>query len=99
NVEKIKNGIGFEFLMVVAIIMGMVSSIIISFILNWKLSLIMSCIIPIVVGISLMFAKFVAKETQEQLSTYSKAGQIAQEVFSSLRTVLSFNGSKLEQKQ
>ncbi|CAF1415632.1 unnamed protein product [Adineta steineri] len=99
NVEKIKNGIGFEFVMVIALILGMIFSIIICFILNWKLSLIMSCIIPIVLGISLMFAKFVAKETQEQLSTYSKAGQIAQEVFSSLRTVLSFNGSKLEQKQ
>ncbi|CAF1448878.1 unnamed protein product [Adineta steineri] len=99
NIEKIKNGIGFEFVMVIALITGMIFSIIICFILNWKLSLIMSCIIPIVVGISLMFAKFVAKETQEQLSTYSKAGQIAQEVFSSLRTVLSFNGSKLEQKQ
>ncbi|CAF3237549.1 unnamed protein product [Rotaria sp. Silwood2] len=31
--------------------------------------------------------------------TYSKAGQIAQEVFSSLRTVLSLNGSKFEQKR
>ncbi|CAF4418726.1 unnamed protein product, partial [Adineta steineri] len=59
----------------------------------------MSCTIPIVVGSSLMFAKLITKETEEQLNTYSKAGQIAQEVFSSLRTVLSFNGSKLQQKQ
>ncbi|CAF0731721.1 unnamed protein product [Adineta steineri] len=55
--------------------------------------------VPIVVGSSLMFAKLITKETEEQLSTYSKAGQIAQEVFSSLRTVLSFNGSKWQQKQ
>ncbi|CAF4069513.1 unnamed protein product, partial [Adineta steineri] len=41
----------------------------------------------------------ITKETEAQLSTYSKAGQIAQEVFSSLRTVLSFNGGKLQQKQ
>ncbi|CAF4260421.1 unnamed protein product, partial [Rotaria sordida] len=34
-----------------------------------------------------------------ELMTYSKAGQIAQEVFSSLRTVLSLNGSKFEQKR
>ncbi|CAF4405780.1 unnamed protein product [Adineta steineri] len=59
----------------------------------------MSCIIPIVVGSSLMFAKVITKETEEQLNTYSKAEQIAQEVFSSLRTVLSFNGSKKQQKQ
>ncbi|CAF1168794.1 unnamed protein product [Adineta steineri] len=59
----------------------------------------MSCTIPIIVGSSLMFAKLITKETEEQLNTYSKAGQIAQEVFSSLRTVLSFNGSKWQQKQ
>ncbi|CAF1372782.1 unnamed protein product [Adineta steineri] len=50
---------------------------------------------------SIQFKAFylITKETEEQLSTYSKAGQIAQEVFSSLRTVLSFNGSKWQQKQ
>ncbi|CAF4096355.1 unnamed protein product [Adineta steineri] len=99
NIEKIKNGIGIEFLVVIGLILVMTFSFIISFILNWKLSLIMSCTIPIVVGSSLMFAKLITKETEEQLSTYSKAGQIAQEVFSSLRTVLSFNGSKGQQKQ
>ncbi|CAF1382423.1 unnamed protein product, partial [Adineta steineri] len=84
---------------ILGLIQMMIFSIIISFILNWQLSLIMSCIIPIVVVSSLMFAKLITKETEEQLSTYSNAGQIAQEVFSSLRTVLSFNGSKWQQKQ
>ncbi|CAF1214538.1 unnamed protein product [Adineta steineri] len=59
----------------------------------------MSCMIPLIVGSSLIFAKVITRETKEQLSTYAKAGQIAQEVFSSLRTVLSFNGSKSQQKQ
>ncbi|CAF3980955.1 unnamed protein product [Adineta steineri] len=59
----------------------------------------MSCIIPVVVGSGLIFAKVITKQTEEQLNSYSKAGQIAQEVFSSLRTVLSFNGSKSQQKQ
>ncbi|CAF0875542.1 unnamed protein product [Adineta steineri] len=59
----------------------------------------MSCMIPLILGSSLIFAKVITRETKEQLSTYAIAGQIAQEVFSSLRTVLSFNGSKLQQKQ
>ncbi|CAF1410840.1 unnamed protein product [Adineta steineri] len=46
-----------------------------------------------------LIQRLITKETEEQLNTYSKAGQIAQEVFSSLRTVLSFNGSKYQQKQ
>ncbi|CAF0997871.1 unnamed protein product [Adineta steineri] len=84
---------------IIEFIQTMVFSIIICFILKWQLSLIMSCIIPIIVGSSFMFAKIITKETEEQLNTYSKAEQIAQEVFSSLRTVLSFNGSKWQQKQ
>ncbi|CAF4214452.1 unnamed protein product, partial [Adineta steineri] len=80
NIEKIKNGINFEFLITITVILVMI-------------------FIPIVLGSSLMFAKLITKETEEQLNTYSKAGQIAQEVFSSLRTVLSFNGSKYQQKQ
>ena len=43
--------------------------------------------------------QFTAKEAVNELMTYSKAGQIVQEVFSSLRTVLSLNGSKFEQKR
>ncbi|CAF2853400.1 unnamed protein product [Rotaria sp. Silwood2] len=34
-----------------------------------------------------------------ELNTYAKAAQVVQEVFSSLRTVLSLNGSKYEQKR
>ncbi|CAF4115308.1 unnamed protein product, partial [Adineta steineri] len=99
NIEKIKNGMGFEFLIVIGLVLLMILSIIMSFVLNWQLSLIMSCLIPLIVGSSLIFAKVITRETEAQLSTYSKAGQIAQEVFSSLRTVLSFNGSKGQQKQ
>ncbi|CAF4027162.1 unnamed protein product, partial [Adineta steineri] len=46
-----------------------------------------------------LIQRVIKTETKEQLSTYSKAEEIAQEVFSSLRTVLSFNGSKWQQKQ
>ncbi|CAF0906256.1 unnamed protein product [Adineta steineri] len=46
-----------------------------------------------------LIQRVVTKQTEDQLTSYSKAGQIAQEVFSSLRTVLSFNGSKSQQKQ
>ncbi|CAF4187482.1 unnamed protein product, partial [Adineta steineri] len=84
---------------IIGLILLMILSIIISFVLNWQLSLIMSYLIPLLVGSSLIFGKVITRETEAQLSTYSKAGQIAQEVFSSLRTVLSFNGSKYQQKQ
>ncbi|CAF1656375.1 unnamed protein product, partial [Adineta ricciae] len=45
------------------------------------------------------FSKHVAKETKNELNTYSKAGRIIKEVFSSFRTVLALNGQKFEQKR
>jgi methionine aminopeptidase len=40
-----------------------------------------------------------AYEAMNELNAYSKAGQIVQEVFGSLRTVLSLNGANFEQKR
>ncbi|CAF1325149.1 unnamed protein product [Rotaria magnacalcarata] len=40
-----------------------------------------------------------ARETVKELNSYSRAGEIAQEVFSSIRTVFSFNGSDYEKKR
>ncbi|CAF4958938.1 unnamed protein product, partial [Rotaria sp. Silwood1] len=59
----------------------------------------MLCLIPLVLGSSFVFSKLTAKEAMNELKTYSKAGQIVQEVFSSLRTVLSLNGAKFEQRR
>ncbi|CAF1393900.1 unnamed protein product [Adineta steineri] len=43
--------------------------------------------------------RIIAVEEMNVLNSYSKAGQIAEEVFSSLRTVHSLNGAKFEQKR
>lgn len=40
-----------------------------------------------------------ADETEKELTTYSKAGHIFEEVIGSFRTVLSLNGSEFEQKR
>ena len=48
---------------------------------------------------SISILQLTANETLIQLNAYAKAGQIIQEVFSSLRTVLSLNGGKFEQKR
>ncbi|CAF4588371.1 unnamed protein product, partial [Rotaria socialis] len=47
------------------------------------------CVIPLAIGSSLVFSKLTANETVYELKTYAKTGQIVQEFFSSLRTVLS----------
>ncbi|CAF4336061.1 unnamed protein product [Rotaria socialis] len=97
NIEKIEKGIGFELLILVATLLGFIVYIVASFIVDWKLTLIMLLLLPLIIGSSYIFSKVIASETLNELVTYSRAGKIVQEVFSSLRTVLSLNGSKFEQ--
>ncbi|CAF1544603.1 unnamed protein product [Adineta ricciae] len=99
NIAKIEQGIGFEFLLLLDMLVRIIGSMVICFVINWKLTLIMLSVLPLVIGASVIFSKIIANETMNELNTYSKAGHIVQEVFSSLRTVLSLNGTKFEQRR
>ncbi|UJR29571.1 hypothetical protein I4U23_010788 [Adineta vaga] len=98
NISKIELGINIDFLICTAIVLTVIVSIVVSFVINWKLSLILSCLSPMVAGASMIFSRVIANETDNELTTYARAGKIVQEVFSSLRTVHSFNGGQFEQK-
>ncbi|CAF4001039.1 unnamed protein product, partial [Rotaria magnacalcarata] len=99
NIDKIGKGIGFELMMIVETIINCIFGIGVAIFLDWKLSLIMLCLTPLIIVGSSIFSRFVAKETINQLKAYSKADETAQEVFSSLRTVLSLNGGEFEKKR
>uniref|UniRef100_A0A673MSS0 Bile salt export pump n=1 Tax=Sinocyclocheilus rhinocerous TaxID=307959 RepID=A0A673MSS0_9TELE len=61
---------------------------------GWKLTLVIVSVSPLIgVGAGLMF---VAKLTGMELQAYAKAGAVADEVLSSVRTVAAFGGEKKE---
>uniref|UniRef100_A0A9J7XBN2 Bile salt export pump n=1 Tax=Cyprinus carpio carpio TaxID=630221 RepID=A0A9J7XBN2_CYPCA len=63
---------------------------------GWKLTLVIVSVSPLIgVGAGLM-ALFVAKLTGMELQAYAKAGAVADEVLSSVRTVAAFGGEKKE---
>ncbi|XP_042260897.1 bile salt export pump-like isoform X2 [Thunnus maccoyii] len=64
----------------------------IGFVKGWKLTLVIVAASPLIgVGAGLM-AMFVAKMTGLELQAYAKAGAVADEVLSSIRTVAAFGG-------
>ncbi|XP_051908244.1 bile salt export pump-like isoform X2 [Hippocampus zosterae] len=68
----------------------------IGFVKGWKLTLVIVAASPLIgIGAGLM-ALFVAKLTGMELQAYAKAGAIADEVLSSIRTVAAFGGEKKE---
>ncbi|XP_039649298.1 bile salt export pump [Perca fluviatilis] len=68
----------------------------IGFVKGWKLTLVIVAASPMIgVGAALM-ALFVAKLTGMELQAYAKAGAVADEVLTSIRTVAAFGGEKKE---
>ncbi|XP_062869573.1 bile salt export pump isoform X2 [Trichomycterus rosablanca] len=66
------------------------------FVKGWKLTLVIISVSPLIgLGAALM-ALFVAKLTGRELQAYAKAGAVADEVLSSIRTVAAFGGEKKE---
>ncbi len=57
NIMKIEQGMGFEFLLLIATLFEAVCSIIICFVVSWQLTLILLCLMPFVIGASSVFSK------------------------------------------
>ncbi|CAF3978917.1 unnamed protein product [Rotaria sp. Silwood1] len=88
NINQIRDGIGDKLCTLINKLATVISSVIIGFVKGWKLTLVLLSIVPVLVVI--------VKRTAAELKAYGKAGAIAEEVISSIRTVLSYNGQEKE---
>ncbi|RXM29043.1 Bile salt export pump [Acipenser ruthenus] len=96
DINKINNAIADQ----VSIFMERISTFffgfMVGFIGGWKLTLVVIAVSPLIgLGAGLM-AMAVAKLTGHELKAYAKAGAVADEVLSSLRTVAAFGGEQKE---
>jgi ATP-binding cassette subfamily B (MDR/TAP) protein 1 len=90
NGNNINNGISEKLSLTVQGVSTFVSAFIIAFIVQWKLTLITITIVPtIIIAVGLCIGIDTKNEAQ-LLPIYSKAGKLAEEVFSTVRTVHAF---------
>ncbi|CAN9153860.1 unnamed protein product [Alternaria alternata] len=90
NGNNVNNGISEKLTLIIQGVSTFVSAFIIAFVIQWKLTLITISIVPtiiVVVGVSIGID---TKNENQLLPIYSKAGQLAEEVFSTVRTVHAF---------
>ncbi|KAF2650811.1 multidrug resistance protein 1, 2, 3 [Lophiostoma macrostomum CBS 122681] len=90
NGNNVNNGISEKLTLTIQGISTFVTAFIVAFAVQWKLTLITISIVPvimIVIGISVGID---TKNEAELLAVHSKAGLLAEEVFSTIRTVHSF---------
>ncbi|XP_075037496.1 bile salt export pump-like [Mixophyes fleayi] len=99
DINKINNAIADQVAMFIERISTFVFGFLIGFIGNWKLTLVIVAVSPLIgLGAGLM-GLAVARLTGRELKAYAKAGSVADEVLSSIRTVAAFGGEKREAKR
>ncbi|XP_038132527.1 ATP-dependent translocase ABCB1-like [Cyprinodon tularosa] len=96
DVYKIKEGIGDKVGMLIQSFSSFIAAFIIGFTKGWKLTLVILAVSP-ALGISAaLFSKLLTNFTTKEQSAYAKAGAVAEEVLSAIRTVFAFSGQKKE---
>uniref|UniRef100_K1Q4F4 ABC-type xenobiotic transporter n=1 Tax=Magallana gigas TaxID=29159 RepID=K1Q4F4_MAGGI len=76
-----------------------VVSFIIAFISGWKLALATVAFCPLIILIGGTLTRWVRNLSGEESQAYASAGSVAEEVFSTIRTVTAFNGQEKECKR
>eukprot|EP00731_Ephydatia_muelleri_P030841 Em0022g355a len=96
DTEKIQSGIGDKVAVFLQYTTTFVAGYVIAFTKSWKLSLVLATMVPMLVIMAAAIAKVIASFTFREQKAYASAGAVAEEVLSSIRTVVAFGGEEKE---
>uniref|UniRef100_K7FJS5 ATP binding cassette subfamily B member 1 n=1 Tax=Pelodiscus sinensis TaxID=13735 RepID=K7FJS5_PELSI len=99
DVSKINEGIGDKIGMLFQAVATFLTGFIVGFTKGWKLTLVILAVSPVLGLSAAIWAKILSAFTDKELTAYAKAGAVAEEVLSSIRTVIAFGGEKKEIKR
>ncbi|XP_004604151.2 ATP-binding cassette sub-family B member 5 [Sorex araneus] len=96
DINKINDGIGDKIALLFQNISTFLIGLTIGLVKGWKLTLVTLSTSPLIIASVAMFSKIVISLTSKELNAYSKAGAVAEEVLSSVRTVIAFGAQEKE---
>ncbi|XP_041844872.1 ATP-binding cassette, sub-family B (MDR/TAP), member 4 [Melanotaenia boesemani] len=96
DVYKIQEGIGDKVGMLCQSFSTFVAAFAIGFSKGWKLTLVILSVSPLLGVSAALFSKVLTSFTSKEQSAYAKAGAVAEEVLSAIRTVYAFSGQEKE---
>ncbi|KAG8000685.1 Bile salt export pump [Nibea albiflora] len=96
DINKINNAIADQMSIFIERISTFVFGFMVGFIGGWKLTLVVIAVSPLIGLAAGLMAMAVARLTGRELKAYAKAGAVADEVLSSIRTVAAFGGQEKE---
>ena len=97
NINEIHDGIGNKLSITAQLTAKGCIGLIIAFVHGWKMTLVMLSILTIILIMFMIGSMIFGKVFFQELQAFERAGTIAEEVLSSVRTVLAFNGIEHEQ--
>ncbi|XP_053289020.1 ATP-binding cassette, sub-family B (MDR/TAP), member 4 [Pleuronectes platessa] len=99
DVYKIQEGIGDKAAMLIQAYTTFLSAFVIGFTKGWKLTLVILAVSPALGLSAALFSKVLTSFTSKEQAAYAKAGAVAEEVLSAIRTVFAFSGQDREIKR
>ncbi|XP_062500482.1 ATP-dependent translocase ABCB1-like [Corticium candelabrum] len=96
DIEKVHEGIGDKVGVVVQGLSSFIAGLAIAFWKSWEMTIVVLSLVPLLI-VSLGFvSKVVARYSTQEQTAYARAGAVASEVLSSIRTVVAFGGQEQE---
>lgn len=96
DVLLIQDGISDKIGNLVQFLAMFVGGFIVGFISGWKLALVILAVVPLIAACGAAIGMVLAGLSAKGQEAYAKAGSVAEEVLSSMRTVAAFSGEKRE---
>uniref|UniRef100_A0A7E4W3A9 ABC-type xenobiotic transporter n=1 Tax=Panagrellus redivivus TaxID=6233 RepID=A0A7E4W3A9_PANRE len=96
NLERFQEGTGDKVGLMIQFVSQFFAGFIIAFTYDWKLTLIMMSLSPFLIACGMFISRLIASHAQREAAVYAKAGAVAEETLTSIRTVVAFNGDKHE---
>lgn len=91
DVQKFEDGIGDKVSTCFQFISMFITGFVIGFVYGWQLTLVVLAVAPLLVASGAFFAKMSTDAVSEGQTSYAKAGAVAEETFSMIRIVASYN--------
>ncbi|KAK6491454.1 ATP-dependent translocase ABCB1-like isoform X1 [Huso huso] len=96
DISKINEGIGDKIALLIQSVATFLAGFVVGFIEGWKLTLVILAVSPVLGVAAALFSKVLTSFTSKEQAAYAKAGAVAEEVLSSIKTVVAFGGQKKE---
>lgn len=96
DINKINNAIADQVSIFIERLSTFIFGFLVGFIGGWKLTLVVIAVSPLIGLAAGLMAMAVARLTGRELKAYAKAGAVADEVLSAIRTVAAFGGEQKE---